>query len=211
MSTSVKFVRSSVQGCFAASVTHSDTDADVPAGSERCSKYANTRACFVRSGESALPSRHKYSRETINAFQFTNKYVKIKFTAYVQWIRSSSGSGLRHNRSEREMEIAGECKTARSLYQHVQCNWRHVFPFNTDTTASILTHWILFESFFKTQAMLTHARTSTRFLYSLNVIISRPIVQGNDWDWVISLMYSLPPDVCICKGQRSPRVILSSL
>jgi ribosomal protein L24E len=84
-------------------------------------------------------------------------------------------------RAEGKIKRARGSKTAKSL-----CMYRKTenifYPFNFDTVGGILIHGLLYSLCFvnrrnyKTQAMQTHVLTRTRYFYSLNVIISYPIV-----------------------------------
>jgi hypothetical protein len=81
-------------------------------------------------------------------------------------------------------------------------------PFNFDVAFSYTdfytTLYFLKQRNYRTQAMLAHALTRTRYSYSLNVIISHPVVykEGLGYLSVISIASraSPPTHLCICNG-----------
>jgi hypothetical protein len=85
-------------------------------------------------------------------------------------------------------------------------------PFNFDTIGDILIHWLLHHTLFcepkeSEPEMQVHAFTRTRFFYSLNVIISHPIVQTEGLGYLsicaIASRSSPPSHLCICNGHHS--------
>jgi transcription elongation factor len=57
--------------------------------------------------------------------------------------QNNSELELRHWKNGRKDGKGEGSKTAKSLSQHVQCNWKHFPPFNFDTICGISIHWLL--------------------------------------------------------------------
>jgi hypothetical protein len=100
----------------------------------------------------------------------------------VQWTQNNSELGLRHSKGE---DRATGRKTAKSLSEHVSCNWKH-FPLLISTQSVAFWYTDFYTALYfvnhrtyKTLAMQAHALTRMRYFYSLNVIISHPTVQGS--------------------------------
>jgi hypothetical protein len=109
-----------------------------------------------------------------------------------------------------KMETERISKAAKSLSEHVLCDWKHFSLLISTQSVSFwyndfyTTLYFVNQRNYKTLAMQTHALTHTRYFYSLNVIISHPIVYKVGLGYLsvcaIASRSSPPSHVCICNG-----------
>jgi hypothetical protein len=185
------------------SVATDRTQPKIKSHSHNKNVVATLLSCFRFTHDAYLLSGRWYSNRSIldNAFDDAHfigiVIIRTVDSKYLRAWAASQWEGMRRWKWQREVIFT-----------------ENIFPLLISTqsvafwfTNFYTTLYLVNQRNYKTLAMQAHALTPTRYFYSLNVIISHPIVykEGLGYLFVcaIASRSSPPTHVCVCNGLRS--------